>query len=106
VEAVAGRGRHVADPLAGRSRVYSPFGRPLVKAPEATLELVGTRAEVERSARYLLRSLLPDSNPDDGVVVVGDGAGTWILCARAYEYEGRKVWAGVLTLISRKGEGE
>jgi hypothetical protein len=77
-----------------------------VKAPEATLELVGPRAEVEKHARDLLRSLLPGSNPDDGVVVVGNGAGTWILCARAYQYEGRKVWAGVLTLISRKGDGE
>jgi hypothetical protein len=69
-----------------------------------TLELVGPRAEVERHARDLLRSLLPDS--DDGVVVVGNGAGTWILCARAYQHEGRKVWAGVLTLISRKGDVE
>jgi len=73
-----------------------------VKAPEVTLEMVGPRAEVERHARGLLRSLLPDS--DDGVVVVGNGAGTWILCARAYQHEGRKVWAGVLALISRKGD--
>jgi hypothetical protein len=104
MEAAAGRGRRVADPLAKRSRVYSPFGRPLVKAPEVTLEMVGPRAEVERHARGLLRSLLPDS--DNGVVVVGSGAGTWILCARAYRHEGKKVWVGVLTLICGKGGGK
>jgi len=70
-----------------------------VKAPEVTLELVGPRAEVERHARDLLRSLLPGSNPDDGVVVVGNGKGVWILCARAYQHEGKKIWAGVLALI-------
>jgi hypothetical protein len=77
-----------------------------VKAPEVTLELVGPRAEVERHARDLLRSLLPGSDPDDGVVVVGDGAGTWILCARAYQHEGKKIWAGALALISGKGDGK
>ncbi|MFZ8843737.1 hypothetical protein [Thermoflexus sp.] len=75
-----------------------------MKAPEVTLELVGPRAEVERHARDLLRSLLPGS--DDGVVVVGDGAGAWILCARAYQHEGKMVWAGVLALISGKGDGK
>jgi hypothetical protein len=77
-----------------------------VKAPEVTLELVGTRVEVEEHARGLLRSLLPDSNPDDGVVVTGKGAGVWILCARAYQYEGMKVWVGVLAPVSGKGDGK
>jgi hypothetical protein len=76
-----------------------------VKAPEVTLELVGARAEVEKHAHDLLRSLLPDSSLD-GVVVVGNGAGGWILSARAYQHEGGKVWAGVLTLISGKGDGK
>jgi hypothetical protein len=104
VEAVAGCGRHVADPLAERSRVYSPFGRPLVKAPEATLELVGARAEVEEHARDLLRSLLPNSDPESGVSVVGDGVGTWLVSARAYPYEGRLVWIGVVTRIRQGGD--
>lgn len=77
-----------------------------MKAPEVTLELVGARAEVEKHARGLLRSLLPDSSPDDGVVVIGNGAGVWILCARAYRHDGKKVWAGVLALISGKGDGK
>jgi hypothetical protein len=76
-----------------------------VKAPEVTLEMVGTRAGVEKHARDLLRSLLPDSSPD-GVFVVGNGAGAWILSARAYQYEGEKIWVGVLVLISRKENGE
>jgi hypothetical protein len=76
-----------------------------VKAPEVAVELFGARAEVERHARDLLRSLLPDSG-HDGFVVVGDGAGAWILCARAYQREGRKVWVGVLTLIGGKGDGK
>jgi hypothetical protein len=98
VEVVAGRGWRVADPLAERSRVYLPARRSSVKAPEVVLEMVGARTEVEKHARDLLSSLLPGSS-HDGVVVVGDGAGAWILCARGYQHDGRKVWAGVLILI-------
>jgi hypothetical protein len=76
-----------------------------VKAPEVVLELVGARAEVEKHARDLLRSLLPDSS-HDGFVVVGDGAGAWILCARAYLYEGKMTWSGVAVLINGKGDGK
>jgi hypothetical protein len=75
-----------------------------VKAPEATLELVGTRAEVEKHARALLRSLLPDSDPESGILVVGDGMGAWLVSARAYPYEGRLVWIGVVTRIKQGGD--
>jgi hypothetical protein len=76
-----------------------------VKAPEVVVELAGARAEVEEHARDLLSSLLPDSG-HDGVVVVGDGAGAWILCARAYLHGGRAIWAGVLVRINGQGGGK
>jgi hypothetical protein len=75
-----------------------------VKAPEATLELVGPRAEVEKHARDLLRSLLPGSDPESGILVVGDGTGAWLVSARAYLYEGRLVWIGVVARIEQGGD--
>jgi hypothetical protein len=75
-----------------------------VKAPEVTLEMVGTRAEVEQHARDLLRSLLPASDPESGIFVAGDGVGTWLISARAYPHEGRLVWVGVVTRIRQGGD--
>ena len=76
-----------------------------MKALEVAVVLFGARAEAERHARDLLRSLLPDSDPDGEVVVVGDGTGTWILCARAYLHEGKMTWSGVVAIVGRQGKG-